>query len=102
MIETQTAVSIVSLVGEGSPLDPMDPLFEAETNCVIIEGTRVLDAIESLPEAFCLTFGLLYALHLDYPKKMRNTFEFVQKVMLNLGGESLRPKVQTFKNKLLD
>ena len=56
--------------------------------------------LENLPQAFCLLFGLIYALHLDYPKYLKNTFTFVQQVMLDLGRSELTPKIQTLKNQL--
>lgn len=80
----------------------MGPHTEAMTYNIQLEGSVVMNAVGNLPEAFHLTFGLIHALHLEYPKKMRYTFEFVQKVMLNLGGEKLRPKLQTLKNALVE
>ena len=40
--------------------------------------------IAELTEAFILLFGLIYALHLDYPKQMSYTFNFIQKNILGL------------------
>ncbi|KAL2088071.1 hypothetical protein ACEWY4_016899 [Coilia grayii] len=68
---------------------------------VILEGNIVLDNLSTYPEAFCLLFGLMYALHLDYPKSMKYTFEFIQKILLNLGQNKLTPKLQTLKNALM-
>lgn len=56
--------------------------------------------LANLPQAFCVLFGLIYALHLDYPKCMKNTFSFIQQVMLNLGKGELTPKIQSLKNQL--
>ncbi|KAJ8346487.1 hypothetical protein SKAU_G00278880 [Synaphobranchus kaupii] len=44
---------------------------------IIIEGAVVMDNIEDLPKAMCLLFGLSYALHLNYPKSMKLTFQFI-------------------------
>jgi len=54
-----------------------------------------MDDLQNLPEALCLIFGLPYALHLDYPKAMKNTFCFIQRVMLGLGESKLPPKLQS-------
>ncbi|KAJ8346674.1 hypothetical protein SKAU_G00280750 [Synaphobranchus kaupii] len=35
---------------------------------IILEGNLVLDEIPTHAQALCLLFGLIYALHLDYPK----------------------------------
>ncbi|CAL9690314.1 unnamed protein product [Knipowitschia caucasica] len=99
--ETQMPVGILAVVPEGETLDPLDP--HLDVYFIQLEGIAVMDVLHNLPEAFCLTFGLIYALHLEYPKKMRNTFEFVQRVMLNLNGVgNLRPKLQTLKNALVE
>ncbi|KAK3520196.1 hypothetical protein QTP70_017928 [Hemibagrus guttatus] len=39
-------------------------------------------------------------LALDYPKCMKNTFHFIQQVMLNLGKGELAPKIQSLKIQL--
>ena len=67
---------------------------------IILEGSVVMDELANLPQAFCVLFGLIYALHLDYPKCMKNTFNFIQQVMLKLGRSELVPKIQTLKNQL--
>lgn len=68
---------------------------------IVLEGQLAMKDIATYPEAFCLLFGLSYALNLEYPKGMNKTFDFVQKVCLGLGGEKLGSKLQTLKNALL-
>ncbi|XP_062846517.1 uncharacterized protein LOC134307500 [Trichomycterus rosablanca] len=67
---------------------------------IIIEGEVVMDNIQDLPKAMCILFGLTYALHLNYPKSMRNTFQFIQQVLLSLGHNELKPRLQTLKKQL--
>ncbi|KAJ8286986.1 hypothetical protein GJAV_G00045690 [Gymnothorax javanicus] len=74
---------------------------ELNSIAIILEGNIVMDEIPTTSQAVCLLFGLIYALHLDYPKGMKNTFEFIQKMLLNLGQQKLSPKLQTLKNALL-
>jgi len=67
---------------------------------VVIES----DIVISLPrfgDAFLVMFGLIYALHLSYPKALTNTFEFVQKILLGLEAGKLSPRLQTLKNDLM-
>ncbi|KAL3987716.1 hypothetical protein ACER0C_014831 [Sarotherodon galilaeus] len=43
-------------------------------------------------DAFALLFGLIYALHLDYPRKLVHTFTFVQNIFMGLDdGKPLKP-----------
>uniref|UniRef100_A0AAR2LEI7 PB1 domain-containing protein n=1 Tax=Pygocentrus nattereri TaxID=42514 RepID=A0AAR2LEI7_PYGNA len=46
--------------------------------------------LNSVNSAMCLLFGLTYALYLNYPKCMVNTFQFVQQVFLGLGRKELK------------
>ncbi|KAI4891878.1 hypothetical protein NFI96_012597 [Prochilodus magdalenae] len=48
---------------------------------IVLEGCLVMDELTNLPQAICLLFGLIYALHLEYPKCMKNTFSFIQQIM---------------------
>ncbi|KAI2649381.1 hypothetical protein H4Q32_015324 [Labeo rohita] len=60
---------------------------------IVIEGEVVMKSIKDLPKAMCLLFGLTYALHLSYPKPMKNTFQFIQQVLLMLGHTDLKPRL---------
>ncbi|XP_070409014.1 uncharacterized protein [Nothobranchius furzeri] len=66
---------------------------------IILEGKIAMDA-ENLSQAMYILFGLTYALHLNYPKYMKNTFDFIQQILLNLGESDLTPKLQTLRNQL--
>lgn len=70
------------------------------STAIIVEGGIVMDDLQNLPEALSLLFGLSYALHLDYPKAMKNTLGFIQRVMLGLRENKLLPKLQSLKNHL--
>ncbi|MEQ2193258.1 hypothetical protein XENOCAPTIV_028232, partial [Xenoophorus captivus] len=74
-------------------------LHNASSVGIILEGKIVMDA-ESLPQAMYIVFELTYALHLNYPKYMKNSFDFFQQVLLKLGKTELKPKLQTLKNQL--
>uniref|UniRef100_A0A8B9RBM8 Uncharacterized protein n=1 Tax=Astyanax mexicanus TaxID=7994 RepID=A0A8B9RBM8_ASTMX len=60
---------------------------------IFIEGTQVLSQLPSVATAFVMLFGLIYALNLKYPKKLQFTFEFVQKVLMELEAKTMSPKV---------
>lgn len=54
-----------------------------------------MDDLNSPPQAMCLLFVLIDFLHLEYPKCMESTFDFIQQVMLNLDRSPLTPNIQS-------
>lgn len=60
---------------------------------IIMEGEVVMANIQDLPKAMCILFGLAYAMHLNYPRSMKFTFQFIQQVFLELGPSELKPKL---------
>uniref|UniRef100_A0A673GA93 Uncharacterized protein n=1 Tax=Sinocyclocheilus rhinocerous TaxID=307959 RepID=A0A673GA93_9TELE len=81
--------------GDSSSTVQFDPTGIA----VVLEGDIVLRDICRLADAFLLMFGLIYALHLDYPKELTHTFNFIQKVLLGLeDSKPLAPRLLSLKN----
>lgn len=68
---------------------------------IVIEGNKVLNACGNRTKACVLLMGLIYALNLEYPKKLKYTFEVFQKLFLELDGAKLLKKVQSLKSKLM-
>ncbi|XP_039609046.1 uncharacterized protein LOC120529052 [Polypterus senegalus] len=58
-----------------------------DSMAVVIEDTVVVEGLPDYPTAFCVLFGLIYALNMEYPKEWKYTFETIQKVFLNLGEQ---------------
>ena len=80
------------VVSEDSPHEgPSSMDLQPISTAIILEGGIVMDHIKNMPQAVCLLFGLTYALHLDYPKCMATTLNFIQTVMLGLGKKNLPP-----------
>ncbi|TKS65972.1 hypothetical protein D9C73_000038 [Collichthys lucidus] len=92
-------IGILLIERDGTVLTSSQHLSPASLK-IIIEGEVVMDNIQDLPKAMCILFGLTYALHLNYPKTMKLTFQFIQQVLLSLGHTDLKPKLQTLKNQL--
>lgn len=65
-----------------------------------VEGLIILDNIGSEARACAMMLGVIYALNLAYPKELRYYYEFIQKVLLQMDGERLSPKVLGLKNKM--
>ncbi|XP_013855882.1 uncharacterized protein LOC106511682 [Austrofundulus limnaeus] len=94
-------VDIGILLVEPEGADPSSSLHLSPSSLkIIIEGEAVMDNIQDLPKAMCILFGLIYAMHLNYPRSMKYTFQFIQQVLLELGHSELKPKLQTLKNQL--
>ena len=65
-----------------------------------IEGVKVLKKVTTATMAIIMLFGLIYALDLSFPDKLKYTFEFDQKILMNLDGHRLNKKIQQLKIKL--
>lgn len=67
---------------------------------IVIEGTEVLHSCQSVAKASLLLMGIIYALNLSYPPRLKYTFEVFQKLFLELDVLKLSPKVQSLRKKL--
>lgn len=74
-----------------------DPVYVG----VIIEGTEVLGDCRSVTNACVLLMGIIYAVNLSYPLKLKYTFEVFQKLFLELDTLKMSAKVQSLHKKLL-
>ncbi|KAK0148779.1 hypothetical protein N1851_010862 [Merluccius polli] len=82
------------LVVHGADEDPVDV-------SILVEGHEILPGCNSTAKACSLLMGLIYALNLAYPPTLRYTFEVFQKLLLELDGFKLSPKVNALKLKLM-
>ncbi len=89
------------MIPEDSATIPYSLHLDATSTVIILEGTVVLDDLGNLPKAMCLIFGLIYALNLECPAVLKNTSDFIQRVILSLGHKSLKSKLQSLKYRLL-
>lgn len=63
-------------------------------------GIKVLSDVGSVIMGFIMLFGLIYALDLAFPENLKYTFEFFQKIIMNMDGHKLNAKIQQLKIKL--
>lgn len=82
------------LVVHGAGEDPVDV-------SILVEGHEILPRCNNTAKACTLLMGLIYALNLAYPPTLRYTFEVFQKLLLELDGIKLSPKVNSLKLKLV-
>ncbi|XP_053472108.1 uncharacterized protein LOC128602375 [Ictalurus furcatus] len=90
----------VGILFEGTDLQPPNSLHLSSSIGIILEGQVVMDNMQDLSQAMCLLFGLIYALDLNIPKSLTNTFDFIQCVLMSMEQNTLKPKVQSLANQL--
>lgn len=91
----QIDLGVYKVIHEGAK--PDDSLEDVG---IIIERCTVLQDLGDVVTGCALLFGLIYCLNLSYPKPLRYTFEFFQKVLMGLEAKKLSNKIQVLKNKL--
>uniref|UniRef100_A0A8C2D6Y2 Uncharacterized protein n=1 Tax=Cyprinus carpio TaxID=7962 RepID=A0A8C2D6Y2_CYPCA len=67
---------------------------------IVIEGVVALRDLENVALASAMLFGLFYALNMQYPTKLRYTFEVIQKIIMEVDAGELSGKAQSLKTKL--
>ncbi len=76
-------VGVVTVVSKDDfRLGPSSTHLQPISTAIVLEGRIVTEDIKNLHQAVCLVFGLTYALHLDYLKRMTDALTFIQRVML--------------------
>uniref|UniRef100_A0A8C9ZMY9 Uncharacterized protein n=1 Tax=Sander lucioperca TaxID=283035 RepID=A0A8C9ZMY9_SANLU len=68
---------------------------------IYVEGVIILDNIGSVAQACTMMLVVMYVLNMAYPKELKYFYEFIQKVLLQMDGERLSPKVLGLKNKII-
>ncbi|XP_057702201.1 uncharacterized protein LOC130921875 [Corythoichthys intestinalis] len=68
---------------------------------VVLEEAVILCGLNNIQSAVAMLMGLLFALNIDYPKELRYTFEFIQKVLMNIGGRQCSSLVHGVRTCLL-
>ncbi|KAL2078046.1 hypothetical protein ACEWY4_025731 [Coilia grayii] len=91
------AVVLLAVTEENASAVPFSP-----QHVTIILEDQVVLSHRYWADALVILFGLIYALHLEYPEKLKGFFEFIQIVLLNLddGRRQIKPKLLSLKNEL--
>ncbi|KAJ8381326.1 hypothetical protein SKAU_G00021040 [Synaphobranchus kaupii] len=85
----QTVIGIYVAKHEGADVD--DP---PEDIGIVVEGVQVLQDLMDVANACALLFGVMYCLNLSYPSDLKYTFEFLQKILMELDVHRLSNKIQ--------
>ncbi|KAI7790587.1 hypothetical protein IRJ41_011391 [Triplophysa rosa] len=89
-----TVMGIYTIRGDGST--------KRDDVGIVIEGIKVMSNLDCVILAFIMLNGLIYALDLSFPDNLKNTYEFIQKILMNLDGHKLTTKIQHLKIKLFE
>ncbi|XP_076848035.1 uncharacterized protein LOC143519518 isoform X1 [Brachyhypopomus gauderio] len=76
-------------------------LHEIINVAVVVEEAVVLHEIRDVPTGFAMLMGTIYCLNLQYPHKMKYSFEFLQKVVMKMNPDQCSARVHGLRNKLL-
>ncbi|KAL6485097.1 hypothetical protein MHYP_G00071420 [Metynnis hypsauchen] len=68
---------------------------------VVVEETIILHSIRDVPTGFAMLMGTIYCLNLEYPRKMRYSFEFLQRVIMKIKPDQCSARIHGLRNKLL-
>ncbi|KAI9538780.1 hypothetical protein NQZ68_012433 [Dissostichus eleginoides] len=99
--ELEQATMAIFVIGKEDQFHrPKDVKVLIDGTEVLIDGTEVLNGLPSVATAFAMLFALIYALNLRYPKELQSTFEVVQKVLMELEGKKMSPKVNRLRTQL--
>uniref|UniRef100_A0A669DCS8 Uncharacterized protein n=1 Tax=Oreochromis niloticus TaxID=8128 RepID=A0A669DCS8_ORENI len=97
---TDTPVALLTVV-TGDTTD--SALFSPESICIVVEDEILVNGPTNLADSFLLLFGYIYALDLQYPKKLELTFTFIQKVVMCLeDNKPLKGRLLMLKNDLFN
>lgn len=88
------------LIAHEGPLHDAFPL-QVFNVAVVVEEKIILYDLRDVPTGFAMLLGTIYSLNLEYPRKMRYSFEFLQKVVLNIKPDQCSARVHGLRNKLL-
>ncbi|KAK0151232.1 hypothetical protein N1851_007629 [Merluccius polli] len=53
------------------------------------------------PQAFAMLLGAIYCLNFEYPRNMKYSFEFLQRVVMNIKPDQCSARIHGLRNKLL-
>uniref|UniRef100_A0A8C9RYD4 Uncharacterized protein n=1 Tax=Scleropages formosus TaxID=113540 RepID=A0A8C9RYD4_SCLFO len=68
---------------------------------VVAEERIVLHDLRDVPTGFAMLMDTIYCLNLEYPRNMKYSFEFLQRVIMKIKPDNCSSKIHGLTNKLL-
>ncbi|XP_051778432.1 sterile alpha motif domain-containing protein 3-like [Erpetoichthys calabaricus] len=88
------------LIGHEGVLQDTFP-HEVFKVAVVVEETIILHSLQNVPEGFAMLMGIIYCFNQEYPQKMKYTFEFLQRVVMQIKPDQGSARIHGLRNKLL-
>ena len=88
------------LIGHEGTLDDAFPL-EVFNVAVVVEEKIILHDLRDVPTGFAMLMGTIYCLNLEYPRNMKYSFEFLQRVIMNIKPDQCSARINGLRNRLL-
>ncbi len=88
------------LLGHEGPLHDAFPL-EVFNVAVVVEETIIVHDLKDVPTGFAMLMGTIYCLNLEYPRNMKYSFEFLQRVIMSIKPDQCSARIHGLRNKLL-
>lgn len=88
------------LIRHEGPLDDAFPL-EVFNVAVVVEEKIILHDVRDVPTGFAVLTGTIYCLNLEYPRNMKYSFEFLQRVIMNIKPDQCSARIHGLRNRLL-
>ncbi|CAL8290696.1 unnamed protein product [Arctogadus glacialis] len=88
------------LIGHEGPLHDAFPL-DVFNVALVVEEKIILHDLRDVSTGFAMLLGAIYCLNLEYPRNMKYSFEFLQRVVMNIKPDQCSPRIHGLRNKLL-
>ncbi|KAK7175567.1 hypothetical protein R3I93_002478 [Phoxinus phoxinus] len=88
---------LIGYEGENQDAFPREVFNEA----VVVEETVVFHNFNDVPSSFAMHLGIIYCVNLEYPRAMKYSFEFLQRVVMKIKPDQASARVRGIRNKLL-
>ncbi|KAF3857085.1 hypothetical protein F7725_008944, partial [Dissostichus mawsoni] len=93
---SNSSIWILTVIPEDSLASPDSLHLAPSAIASILEGKMVMDDINTLPDAMCLLFRLIYALNLQYPQQLRTLLNVFKECCSHL---AISPLNQNYNHK---
>ncbi|XP_063749959.1 uncharacterized protein LOC134871220 [Eleginops maclovinus] len=88
------------LIGHEGPLHDAFPL-DVFNVALVVEEKIILHDLRDVSTGFAMLLGAIYCLNLEYPRNMKYSFEFLQRVVMNIKPDQCSARIHGLRNKLL-